>query len=116
MIFSSQTLKKRRKYLTIFFAKQCSLINRNSDLPSVLSKKTHKLLSTIHFTNDGILKIIKNLDPNKVYGHDMISIRMIKISDASICKPLVHVSKMGNFQLNGKKLWFQHTQKEINKT
>ena len=71
-----------------FFAKQCSLINTNSNLPSVLSKKTHKLLSTIHFTSDDILKIIKNLDPNKAHGHDMISIRMIKICDASICKPL----------------------------
>ena len=70
------------------FAKQCSLINTNSDLPSVLSKETHKFLPTIHFTSDDILKIIKNLDPNKAHGHDMISIRMIKICDTSICKPL----------------------------
>ena len=42
----------------------CSLINTNSDLPSILSKTTHKLLSTIYFTSDDILKIIKNLDPN----------------------------------------------------
>ena len=71
-----------------FFAKQCSLVNTNKDLPSVLSKKTHKSLSTIHFTSDDILKIIKNLDPNKAHGHDMISIWMIKICDGSICKPL----------------------------
>ena len=80
MITASQTLKKRQIYLTI--------INKNSNLPSVLSKKTYKLLSTIHFTSVNILKIIKNLDPNKAHGHDMISIRMIKICDASICKPL----------------------------
>ena len=43
---------------------------------------THKSLSTIHFTSDNILKIIKNLDPNKAHRHDMISIRMIKICDA----------------------------------
>ena len=88
MIKSSQTFKKRLKYLTIFFGKQCSVINTNIDLPSFLSNKTHKLLSTIHFTSDDILKIIKNLDPNKAHGHDMISIWMIKICDASICKPL----------------------------
>ena len=88
MIDSSHTLKKRLKYLTIFFAKQCSAINTNSDLLSVLSKKKHKLLSTIHFTSNDILKLIKNLDPNNAHGHDMISIRMIKICDASICKPL----------------------------
>ena len=88
MINSPQTLKKRLNNLTTFLQKQCSVINTNSDLPSVLSKKTHKLLSTIHFTSDDILKIIKNLNPNKAHGHDMISSRMMKICDASICKPL----------------------------
>ena len=42
---------KRLKYF-FFFAKQCSVINTNSVLPSVLSNKTDKLLSTIHFTSD----------------------------------------------------------------
>ena len=87
MINLSQTLKKRWKYLN-FFAKQCYLINTSSDLPSVLSKKTPELLSTIYFTSDDILKIIRNLDPNKVHGHGMISNVTIKICDASICKPL----------------------------
>ena len=31
---------------------------------------------------------IKNLDPSKAHGHDMISIRMIKLCSISICKPL----------------------------
>ena len=35
-----------------------------------------------------IYKIIKNLDPNKAHGHDMISIRMIKLCGISIFKPL----------------------------
>ena len=52
------------------------------------SEKTHKLLSNIHFTSYDVLKIIKNLDPNKAHGHDMINIQMIKICNASICKPL----------------------------
>ena len=68
--------------------KKCSLINTNNDLPSVLSKKTYKLLSIVHFNSDEILEIIKNPGPNKAHGHDMISIRMIKICDASICNPL----------------------------
>ena len=80
--------KEKAEIFNNFFAKQCSLININSDLLLVLSKKTHKSLSTIHFTSDDILKIIKNLEPYKAHGHDMISIRMIKICDASICKPL----------------------------
>ena len=80
--------KEKKEIFNNFFAKQCSLINTNNDLLSVLSKKTHKSLSTIHFTSYDILKIIENLDPNKAHGHDMISIRMIKICNSSIWKPL----------------------------
>ena len=80
--------KEKAETFNYFFAKQCSAINTNSDLLSVLSKKKHKLLSTIHFISNDILKVIKNLDPNNAHGHDMISILMIKICDASICKPL----------------------------
>ena len=50
--------KEKAEIFNHFFAKQCSLINTNSDLPSVLSKKTHKSLSTIKFTSDDILKIV----------------------------------------------------------
>ena len=79
--------KERPEIFNNFFTKQCSLINTNSDLPSVLLTETDKLLSTIHFTSDETLKIIKNLYPNKAHGHDMISIWILKICDASICKP-----------------------------
>ena len=33
-------------------------------------------------------KIIKNLDPNKAYGHDMISIRMLELCGDSVLPPL----------------------------
>ena len=80
--------KDKAEMFNNLFAKQCSFTNTNSDLPSVLSWNTHKSLSTIKFTIDDILKIIKKLDPNEAHGHDIISIRMIKICYASICKPL----------------------------
>ena len=51
-------------------------------------QKTHESLTAIDFSNNDILKIIRNLDPNKAHGHDMISIRMVKICDDFICKPL----------------------------
>ena len=51
------------------------------------------LLSTIHFTSDHVLKIIKNIDPNKLHSHDKISICMIKICDSSFCKPLELIFK-----------------------
>ena len=60
------------------------MLSNNSDILVILTRKTHESLSTIDFSTDDILKIIRNLDPNKVHGHDMISIRMIKICDTSI--------------------------------
>ena len=76
----SQTLKKILKYSTIFFAKQLFLANTNSDLPSQFSKKAHKLLSTMHFTSDDILKIIKKSSnqsgfmPRDLYINQLLSI------------------------------------------
>ena len=34
-----------------------------------------------------VYKIIKNLDPDKVHDHEIISILMLKLSSISICKP-----------------------------
>ena len=73
-----------------FFADHCSILRNKSELPGTLSKKKkmRESLTTIDFSNNDIVKIIRNLDPNKAHGHDMISIRMVKICDDSICKPL----------------------------
>ena len=57
-------------------------------LPSVLFKRTENVISSIDFGSDDIAKIIQKLDPNKALGHDMISIRMLKICGNSVCKPL----------------------------
>ena len=80
--------KEKTNIFNNFFANQCSIVSNNSELPVTLTRKTHESLSTIDFSTDDILKIIRNLDPNKAHGHDMISIRMIKICDTSICRPL----------------------------
>ena len=71
-----------------FFANQCSLINNSSQIPRTLSYRTNERLSSVKITDDDILKTIAKLDPNKAYGHDKISIRMIKIFSTSIYKPL----------------------------
>ena len=79
----------------------------SSVLSTTLIKKTRGSLSTIRFTSDDILKIIRNLDRNKAHGHDMISIRMVKLCDASLCKPLELIFKSclesGKFPLEWKK-------------
>ena len=71
-----------------FFADQCSILRNKSELPATLSKKSSESLTAIEFSNNDILKRIRNLDPKKDHGHDMISIRMVKTCDDSICKPL----------------------------
>ena len=95
--------RRKAEMFHTFFAKQCSLINTSSVLPTTLIMKTLGSLSTI----DDILKIIRNLDPNKAHGHDMISIRMVKLCDASLCKPLELIFKSclksGKFPLEWKK-------------
>ena len=45
------------------------------------------------FTKDKIVKIIKNLNPNKAHGLDMISICMLKIYGDSFLKPLELIFK-----------------------
>ena len=62
-------------------------------IPSFLHPKTDKFLSNITFTEKDIEKVIHNLDLNKAHGHDMISIRMLKICGKSIIKPLLIIYK-----------------------
>ena len=50
--------------------------------------KTKLRLSFITFTDQDILKIMKSLIVNKAHGYAVISIRMLKISDSEIVRPL----------------------------
>ena len=85
--------KEKTQIFNDFFAKQCTLVENSSKPPANSSKRTNNLLSTISFTKDDIAKTIKNLNPNKAHGFDMISIRMIKICGESILKPLELIFK-----------------------
>ena len=77
--------KEKAELFNSFFAKQCSILDTGSSLPPSLYKYTN---NSISFTYDDIEKIINKLNANKSHGHDMISIRMLKICGKSICKPL----------------------------
>ena len=79
---------KKAQFFNDFFAKQCSVIENNSSLPSEVFFWTNKTLSNIEFSEDEIFKMIGSLDSNKAHGHDKISIRMLKLCGRSICKPL----------------------------
>ena len=75
------------------FSKQCSLIPNSSSLPVDVNYITDKRLSTVIFPAKDIGKIIQNLDSNKAYRHDNISICMLKICGDSICVPLEMIFK-----------------------
>ena len=80
--------KEKAQIFNDYFAKQYTLVENSSKFPTNSFKRTNNLLSTISFTKDDIAKIIQNFNPNKAYGFDMISIRMINICGESILKIL----------------------------
>lgn len=41
----------------------------------------------IKFSNNDIIKVIRNLDMNKANGHDDITVQVITICDSAIVKP-----------------------------
>ena len=80
--------KEKAQTFNDFFAKQCTLVENTSKLPTDSFKRINNLFSTISFTKDDIAKITRNLNPNKAHGFGMISFRMLKICGDSIFKPL----------------------------
>ena len=70
------------------FASQCTTINNNSVLPSILNHLTEDNLSSFNISSEVIFQLIKNVDPNKAHGHDEIFVKMLKLCAPTICKPL----------------------------
>ena len=85
--------KEKSELFNEHFSEQCSLIQSKSTIPSVFTPLTHNLLSSFQFTGDEIKSVINKLDPNKAHGHDLTSIRMIKLCGDSIHKPLEMIFK-----------------------
>ena len=80
--------KEKSRLFNEYFASKCTPISIDSSLPRLVVFNSESSLSAIHFNNDDILKISRSLNINKAHGHDNISIRMIKICDKAIVKPL----------------------------
>ena len=81
--------KEKAELFNSFSAKQCSVIDNGSQ---ILHPKPDKSLSNITFTEKDIEKVAQNLDLNEAHGHDMVSIRMLKLCRKSIIKPLLIIS------------------------
>ena len=62
-----------------FLANQCLSINSNSKIATDSFLFTDKSLSNVPFADNNIVKITNGVNPNKAYGHDIISIHMTKI-------------------------------------
>ena len=84
---------QKAELFSSFFPGQWSVLQNSSKLPTNLAPQTDQSLTSINFSQDDILKIIQNLNPNKAHGPDKISIRMIKICGKSLCKPLEMIFK-----------------------
>ena len=80
--------RERAELFNYFFASQSSLVRNSSVLPTDFELFTDKSLSNITFSVNSIIRIISSLDPNKAHGHNMMSIRILKICGDSINKPL----------------------------
>ena len=72
-----------------FFADQYTPLKNGSVLPKNQIFLTQSRICTLDFNEEELMKIIRNLKVHKPHGHDDISIRMIKICDKSILKPLI---------------------------
>ena len=99
--------KEKSEIFNSFFAKQRSLIDNGSALPSLFPLVTDKSLSDVDFLTEDIKNIISKLGSNKAHGDDMVNIRMLKLCHKSFCKPLNIIFKFcltqGIFGLEWKK-------------
>ena len=59
---------QQAKLFLSFGAKECSIIDNGSEIPSFLHPKTDKFLSSITFTEKNVEKVIQNLDSIKAQG------------------------------------------------
>ena len=82
-------IKTKANIFNKFFAEQCTPFNNGSVLPSNQEFLIQERLCSIDLSNNEILKLIRSLNVHKAHGHDDISIRMIKICDKSLVKPLI---------------------------
>ena len=77
----------KANHINSFFASQCTPLDSNSTIPGSQTYITDNKLSSLQF-EDKDIKIIKSLDTNKTHWDDDISIKMLKICDLAIIKPL----------------------------
>ena len=79
--------KMKANHFNSCFASHCTPLDNNSKIPGSQTYITDSKLSSLQF-EDKDIKIIRSFDTNKAHEHDGISIKMFKICDLVIIKPL----------------------------
>ena len=99
--------REKAELFNSFFANQCSFVRNSSVLPTDFELFTGKSLPNIPFAGNDIGRITSGLDSNKAHGHNMTSIRTLKVCGDSINKLLGLIfracSEHGIFPQNWKK-------------
>ena len=78
----------KANHFNSFFDSHYTPLNNNSKVPGSQTYITDSKLSSLQFEDKVVIKKIRSLDINKAYRHDDISIRMLKIYNLAIVKPL----------------------------
>ena len=102
-------IKTKTNIFNECFAEQCTFLKSNSVLPINQKFLTQSRLTSLDFNEEEIFKIIRALNIHKAHGHDDISIRIIKICDESLLKPLILL-----FQNSAKLSYFPDMWKKSN--
>ena len=71
-----------------FFSKQCTTLANGSKLSENQVYLTNSRINSVPFSDNLDINIIRNLNVNKAHGQDNISIRMIKMGNESLVRPL----------------------------
>ena len=79
--------REKAKLFNDFFSKQCTPIFNSSVLPTI-NFLTDKRIDDISIQSDEIIRLIRNLNPNKATGSDGISGQMLLLCDDSVVLPL----------------------------
>ena len=79
--------KDKANLFNEFFSKQCKPILNSSVLPT-FHYLTRSRINSVVIKSDDILSLIRNIDPNKSNGPDMITGHMLQLCDDSIVLPL----------------------------
>ena len=84
--------KEKANLFNESFCKQCTLVPNDTTLPKLLVTP-NETLSSLDIIASDIVKIIIALKVNKAHGHDEIFIRILKLCESAIIKPLYLIFK-----------------------